>query len=762
SHIYASPYVTSRPGSTHGYDVTNPNALNPEIGSEREYNEFVQELRDHGMSQVLDWVPNHMGVGFGNNVWWQDVMEKGRESIYADVFDIDWRPAEGSSQVILPVLGDSYGRVLEDGEVKLEFSEGRFWVRYYSYVLPVAPQSYPRLLAAARDRLDEWNPAATEREDLNRIMLTWQRLTRRPAQTFASRQRRHRQIEAAKQELNRLCESSAALREAVARWLEQMNGVKGEPKTFDSLDRILAQQHYRLAHWRVAAEEINYRRFFDVNDLVALRMEDNIVFQASHQLLLQLLRAKAVSGIRIDHPDGLRDPAAHLWRLQKACFVETRLDELDGTLGKTRSLADARRRLGATFDAQRDSDPNSNELRPAWLVVEKILSQGESLRSDWPVHGTTGYEFMNSLNGIFVDGANQAALDRIYARFVGARQDYRDIANSAKKTVMLISFPGEINRLADRLKRIAVGDRHSRDFTLNTLAFAIREFIAALPVYRTYVDPGNGAMDSYDRAVIRQAIDEAKRRNPRTDPSLFEFLHDTMTLARPAADANLAAERLEFVARLQQTSGPVCAKGVEDTAFYIYNRLTSLNEVGGSPARFGGSVPAFHRANRQRLASWPSSLLATSTHDTKRSEDARARINVISELPREWRAALARWSRMNAACRSAVQGRAAPSRNDEYLLYQALLGIWPAGQMTPERHGEIEARVQEFMTKAIREAKVHTSWININAAYEAATSAFVRGILRLQDNPFLEDFAQLQRKVAYFGMLNSLSQTLLK
>ncbi|MDE3077515.1 MAG: malto-oligosyltrehalose synthase, partial [Chloroflexota bacterium] len=489
SHIYASPYVAARPGSLHGYDVANPNSLNPEIGSETEYRALAHELARHGMSQVLDWVPNHMAIGYGSNAWWQDVMEKGPSSIYAAMFDIDWSSGDATwgqtgaaGKVILPVLGDHYGRVLERGELSLAYEAGELQLRYYAYILPIALRSYLGLLTGVKKALEDQRPGDRKLlTALGETIALFKRISDGPARSLPGRTLRFRRTQQAKLRLRSLYQTSETFRVMLDAKLASVNGERGRPASFDSLDEILNQQWYRLAHWRVAAEEINYRRFFDINELVALRMENEEVFRATHHLFLQLLRTGAISGVRIDHIDGLRDPAGHLWRLQKTAFVELnkyRLSEPAG--GRQRSVEEAASQLAAQFDRERKANPHSAILRPLWVVVEKILSETEWLRESWPVHGTTGYEFMNQLNGIFVNRANGPAMERVYFRFIGSRPDYREVVNSAKKTVMLISFPGEINRLAARLKRVAAADRSSRDFTLNGLTFAIRELIAAL------------------------------------------------------------------------------------------------------------------------------------------------------------------------------------------------------------------------------------------------------------------------------------------
>ncbi len=726
SHVYASPYLRARSGSTHGYDVADPSSLNPELGSEEDYEALVAEQNRFGMGQLVDVVPNHMGIGDPGNFRWLDVLENGPASVYGRFFDINWSPLSVPGltrpKLIVPTLGDQYGKVLENGELQLSYIDGAFVITYYEQRFPVAPDSYTLLLEPILEHLeDELGRRHSHSLELASIITALRHLPPRQISNPAAIEERNREKEIAKRRIRALYEASAIFRAKLEQTLVVFNGRPGEPGSFDRLDALIEEQTYRLCFWRVAAEEINYRRFFDITELAAVRMEDPNVFMETHRLLLRLLREGKIQGLRIDHPDGLRDPARYFRVLQEHCLHALGTEPADGQF---------------------------------YVVIEKILLGAERLRSDWPVSGTTGYEFMNLLNGLFVARHNERFFNTIYFRFLRqGTQRFDDLVNSTRKMVMLISLASEVNELAYLLKGIAVSDRRHRDFTLNGLTFVIREVIAALDVYRTYIDPDTGAMSDADRAVIREAVIEAKRRNPRTDPSIFDFVGET--LLEPGGDA----DRLRFIARFQQSTGPVMAKGAEDTAFYQYNRLISLNEVGGDPDQFGCSLTAFHRTNQDRLREWPASLLGTSTHDTKRSEDVRARINVLSELPREWRSALTRWTRLNGRKKVLVEGRAAPDRNEEYLLYQTLLGAWPA--TGPD--AEFARRIDEFALKALKEAKVHTSWITPNTAYEEAVLQWLHAVLDPSDSrAFLDDFAELQRKVAFFGVFNSLSQTLLK
>jgi (1->4)-alpha-D-glucan 1-alpha-D-glucosylmutase len=728
SHIYASPYLRARSGSMHGYDVADPSSLNPELGTPEDYDHMVAELQRHAMGQLVDVVPNHMGIGDPGNYRWLDVLENGPASSYGKFFDINWRPSGAQAsermKLVVPTLGDQYGKVLENGQLSVEYANGSFAIAYYDKRFPVAPDTYPMLLEPVAERLEEELDRRHEHvQELASILTAIRHLPPRRMLDADVLEERNREKEIVKRRINALHSASGEFRAALDVVLKEVNGETGDPSSFDRLDALLDAQSYRLAFWRVAAEEINYRRFFDIAELAAVRMEDPEVFKDTHRLLMRLIGEGKIQGLRIDHPDGLRDPAAYFRRLQASC----------------------RAALGAEDGEQ------------FYVVVEKILEQHERLRLDWCVHGTTGYDYLNDLNSVFVARQNERFFSTIYFRFLRqGDQRFTDLGNSTKKMVMLISLASEVNELGYLLRDIATSDRTHRDFTLNSLTFAIREVIAALGIYRTYIDPETGRASDEDRVAIDEAVAAAKRRNPRTDPSVFDFVGDTLLL-RDAHDHD--ERKLSFIARFQQTTGPVMAKGTEDTAFYQFNRLISLNEVGGDPDQFGRSLTAFHRRNAERARDWPAGLLASSTHDTKRSEDVRARINVLSELPREWRAALTRWARLNGRKRLNVQGRVAPDRNEEYLLYQSLLGAWPFGGIDDE----FVQRMCDFMLKALKEAKVHTSWITPNSEYEDAVMRFTRTILDPRESSaFLEDVNQLQKKIAIFGVFNSLSQTVLK
>ncbi len=766
SDIYASSYLSAKPGSMHGYDITDHNTLNPEIGTQADYDRFVENLQSRGMGQILDVVPNHMGIAAGCNRWWNDVLENGPSSPYAGFFDIDWDPVkrELANKVLLPILGDQYGRVLENRELVLEYAAGAFSVRYYETRLPMDPRSTTPILS---HRLDALALAETDPQ-LQEYHSIITALTNLPARTERAPERireRLREKEVIRRRLARLTEESAPIRESIEETIRIFNGKPGDPASFDLLDRLLDDQAYRLASWRVAAEEINYRRFFDINELAAIRMENPAVFREAHRLILRLLAEGKVTGIRLDHPDGLFDPPRYFYALQR----ERALQALRGApdAGRTEAAPDREVALfqaGEAFDRRCQRDPAQPGCRPLYLLAEKILSRGERLPASWAIHGTTGYEFLNLVNGLFVDASNERAMTAAYAAFTGQRTPFADLVYESKQLILRVSMSSELNVLGHALDRLSERNRHSRDFTLNSLTHALREVIACFPVYRTYIDGRSPEVSLQDRACVEVAVAFAKRRNPTTNVSVFDFVRDTLLLRYPEnADAAYRQDQLAMVQKFQQVTAPVTAKGVEDTAFYRYHRLASVNEVGGEPDHFGVSIEEFHRQCLARQEKWPAGLNATSTHDTKRSEDVRARINVLSEMPRAWRQAISRWHRWNRRWLSEVEGRPAPDRLDEYLLYQTLVGAWPLGARGSDDTTALTERIQTYMLKATKEAKLNTSWINPNQAYDEAVTRFVAMILAPRaGNRFLMDFLALHGPVARLGMVNSLAQTLLK
>ena len=509
---------------------------------------------------------------------------------------------------------------------------------------------------------------------------------------------RYREKEIIRRRLARIMDESQAVQTFVQENVAIFNGTKGDSKSFDLLDQLLSHQVYRLAHWRVASEEINYRRFFDINELAAIRMEDPAVFRSSHQLIFQLVKEGAVTGLRIDHVDGLYDPSSYLWQLQ--------------TWAKTELV------------------PRAGEAeRLLFLVVEKILTREETLPAQWPVYGTTGYDFLTLVNGLFVDGSHEQDFNRLYARFIGNRLSFEDLAYESKQLIMRASMSSEINVLGYQLNHLSEMNRRFRDFTLNSLIHAIREIIACFPVYRTYVTPDEGPVTDRDRSYIRQAVARAKRKNPALSGLVFDFVQDILLKQASFHHERERRDQLQFVMKFQQITGTVMAKGSEDTALYVYNRLVSLNEVGGDPLQFGISVHTFHERMRLRRAHWPTSICATSTHDTKRSEDVRARISVLSEIPQVWKTRVQRWSQLNKGYKTEVDGSLAPDRNEEYLLYQTLIGAWPFHMLDDDEHRSFSDRIQSYMAKALKEAKIHSSWVNPNHAYDQAVRDFIDRIL---------------------------------
>jgi (1->4)-alpha-D-glucan 1-alpha-D-glucosylmutase len=744
SHVYLSPYFKARAGSTHGYDIVDHNALNPEIGSRAELDRLCLTLREHGMGQVLDIVPNHVGVLGADNAWWRDVLENGRAAAHASFFDIDWDRArdELHGKLLLPVLGERYGSVLERGEIALAFdaSRGEFELRYFDHRFPVDPQSYPAILMPASERLRARlrDGDVSIADEFESLVLALGLLPKTIETAPTRKAERQREEERYKRRLAELCARTEELTRCIGEELQRLNGRKGDGASFDALHELITAQPYRLASWRMAAEDINYRRFCDINELAAVRMEDPAVFDAAHGLLLELIAARQVEGLRVDHVDGLHDPLGYLLRMQ------TTVGEL----------------LQAVPTPDRDERSAKNEA--VYLVVEKITMPFESIPGGWPIAGSTGYDFANLVNGLCVDSRAESKLTHGYFGFLRERPEFDDVLYRSKKLMMTVAMGSELNALARRLAHIAQSDRASSDFTSPSLRAALIEVVACLPVYRTYVT--GSSVSPEDRRYIEWAVKAAKKRVMAAEPTVFDFIQDALTtdLIRSRPSAQHAAI-VDFAMKLQQFSAPVMAKGMEDTAFYVYNRLVSLNEVGGDPRRFGVSIAQFHHANSDRAKNWPRAMLATSTHDSKRSEDVRARIDVLSELPAEWRMHVARWRRINRSHRRKLNGLEAPSRTDEYLVYQTLIGAWPGGTLETAAIVEFRERIERYVLKVVREAKIYSSWLNPNEAYEGACIALVRRMLTSPtSHRFIEDFVPFHGRIAWFGMLNSLTQTLLK
>jgi (1->4)-alpha-D-glucan 1-alpha-D-glucosylmutase len=723
THIYAAPFLTARPGSVHGYDVVDSRAINPEIGTDEDLARFHEALAARGMGLIMDLVPNHMCVNTNDNVWWNDVLENGPSSLFATFFDIDWRPpkAELRDKVLLPVLGDQYGKALESGELGLQESAGALRVHYRDRAFPIAPGTYPRVLDGVLRRLRE-SAGASEGAAvtlLEHVITTARSLPGRSETEAIRMEQRRRSKELVKSGLNELLTTSPAARRALDEELREINGSPGSPRSFDALEGLLADQAYRLAFWRVAADHINYRRFFDVDDLGAIRIEEPDVLEAVHAKAFELLERGWVSGLRIDHVDGLREPR--------------------------RYLADI---------ALRAAKP--------YVIVEKILGDGEHLPATWVTAGTTGYEFLNTVGGLFVSHTGEAPLRAIYDGLRTVRGSFGDVVYDAKRLILETSMSAELSVMARRLDRISEQHRWSRDFTLGTLQQVLATTIACFPVYRTYVSADDDEVSPGDAAVIRTALDAAKTRRTALSSSAFDFLGDVLLAHDPdgLTDAQ-RVERRDFVLRFQQLTGPVMAKGMEDTAFFRYFPLLSLNEVGGGPTPFGISIAEFHRRMQDRAATSPGALSATSTHDTKRGEDSRARLNVISEIPSEWADVVRELRAIAAPMKPRVVDRPVPDADDEYYIYQTILGAWPVEGIHDDAFPGLTARVQGAVEKAVREAKRNSSWINPNRPYEEALRWFVERLLE-RDGAFVRRLAVFASRIGTPGLLTSVAQLVVK
>jgi (1->4)-alpha-D-glucan 1-alpha-D-glucosylmutase len=728
--LYSSPRFRPRRGSSHGYDVTHPGRVNSELGADEEFDDLCEKLKHYGMGLLLDIVPNHMAASH-ENPWWMDVLENGPGSRFARYFDIDWRPGItkaaflADDKVLLPVLGDLYGNVLDNGELAVLIDEAGFFLRYYERRFPFDPRSYGPLL----ERCAEWvgrlrtaeGPAAELRELSGLSETLPPRIETAPEEVA----RRRELAQSLKQRLFRLYRDQLEVRLAMDAALRDLSDTKGAPAKADFLDAVLARQGYRLAHWKVAYEEINYRRFFDINDLVRLRVEDEEVFRVRHAPMLRLVTSGRVTGLRIDHIDGLYDPQGYLERLQAAIGGE-----------------------GAHA--------------PFYVVVEKVLGRDEPLPRQWATCGTTGYDFLNVLNDLFVHPQGLQELEQIYAEFTGDHAPFVETCYARNKQVMWKLFAGEVHELGRRLGSLAARDRQARDVPLSELMNALVETTACLPVYRTYIR--DFTLDERDRNYVERTLELARSRTAENGVSAaaFDFLRRVLLLEPPEYALDQKAEWLGFVMRWQQFTGPVMAKGLEDTAFYAHHCLISRNEVGGDPLREGPpySLDDFHSILKEQNELWPYALNATTTHDTKRSEDVRARINVLSEAPDEWRTILARWRKWNREKKQRVGGVEAPSPAEEVLIYQTALGAWP---LEPEAAPEFVERMKSFLVKAAREAKTHSDWLHPSEEHEAALAGFAERIFTpSESNRFLADFLRVETRIAFFGALNSLSQVLIK
>jgi (1->4)-alpha-D-glucan 1-alpha-D-glucosylmutase len=725
--IYASPLLQAKSGSPHGYDVTDPSRLNTALGTDEDFDALVTELHKHGMGLILDIVPNHMSAS-SENPWWMDVLENGSHSPFASHFDIDWHPPSRAleKRVLLPILGKPYAEALESCEMVLSYEGGAFFVSYYDVKLPVTMRSYRQILEYRLDRLQRaLGTDAPAFQDFQGLLASLSQLPGpvAPPVDGPSDRRRREEI---KQRLAHLYRSSNDVRNFIDRNVRSFNGRKGVASSFVLLDRLLSDQAYVLAFWQTANQEINYRRFFTISELIGLRVGDPMAFEASHALPLRLAAKGLVNGFRIDHIDGLRDPAGYLRRLQ---------------------------------DRLADAATSPVKGLPFYLVVEKILSEGEALPSDWRVHGTTGYDFLNAVNELFIDRSNLPALEAGYRKLAGAMPAFEDLVYLKKKQIMTTLLSVEMRSAGRYLALLAAQDRYAREIPRDDLTHVLIETTACLPVYRTYLN-GFGPEDQ-ERHWIEKALAEAQARNPRLDRVAVEFVRQVLLLeAAPHVLPEQREQRLSFVLTWQQMTGPITAKGIEDSVLYIYNRLISLNEVGGSPDSQGRTPSELHAFLERQHKTWPFTMNATMTHDTKHAEDFRARVNVLSEIPNEWNERLRLWSAWNADKRTEVGSRRVPEPNEEILIYQVLLGSWP---LTPFDAHVYRRRVHDFVIKAGREAMVHTRWTVPNLEHERALTDFVGAILdRDSDNRFLTDFQRFVGRISFCGCVNSLSQLLIK
>jgi (1->4)-alpha-D-glucan 1-alpha-D-glucosylmutase len=685
SHVYCSPYLQAAPGSRHGYDVVDHHRVNEELGGEEAHARFSRRLGDCGLGQVLDIVPNHMAIAGQHNSYWWDVLENGPSSQYASYFDIDWLPAEEKlrNKVLVPILGDHYGRVLARHEIRVKRVDGSFVIEYFDHRLPAAPRSLAYVLSNAATRISSDYLSFLADSYVN---LPWPTSTDR-----ASISARHRDKEIVRALVARFCGESPSAAAAIDSELEELNN------DIDALDLFLERQNFRLSFWKTAGEELMYRRFFDVNTLVGLRMENETVFADTHSLVLDWLRRGVLDGIRIDHPDGLRDPEQYFKRLR-----------------------------AATPDG--------------WIVAEKILEPGEPLRKNWPIHGTTGYDFLYQAGGLFIDPDGLKQITATYEQFTGETTGYEDLCRENKTMVLRDILGSDITRLVSIFVQICESHRDHRDYTRPDIHRALRQVVANFPVYRSYLVSSSSDVSELDRTYITEATEKAKQHREDVDPELFDFIRDVLLLKYRGTIEG------EFVMRFQQFTGPAMAKGVEDTTFYWYNRLVSSNEVGGNPGDPVVTVADFHQYCQGVQAAWPYTMLDTSTHDTKRSEDVRARIHLLSEIPGQWAAAIQQWSEMNAKFRTGEY----PDRNTEYLLYQTMTGGWPISR----------ERLSLYMEKATREAKRMTSWISPNEAFDKALEAFLAGIYKHDE--FLLLLREFVEPLVTPGRIVSLAQVLLK
>ena len=757
SHVYTSPMTAAKPGSTHGYDVVDHGRLNPEIGTEAQLRSWVEDLQARGMGWLLDVVPNHMSV-FGPNEWWADVLEHGPASPFAGYFDIAWNdhPRERlRGRVLLPILENPYGAEIEAGKFGIEYGHGSFSITYASLRLPIDPRTYGLLLTPLIESLENKEVDDHDLNELKSILTAVRHLPPRHEVDLVAEARTECRV--IRRRLSELTARNDQITAEMLSTVKSVSGDRNDPASFAKLEELLDAQTYRPCYWRVASDEINYRRFFDVNDLAALSTEREDVFMDVHRLIFDWTSSGQLDGLRIDHPDGLYDPKQYLDRLQRHHWLATARRLVSQRPERRQGMA------GADAEAAVRERYAADDEIPLYVAVEKILGDGESIPGGWRTNGTTGYEFINAVNGVFVDRASESTMSRIYRELTGFEQRFDDLVYISKFHLLQSSLASELHMLAHQLDRIAQSARWSRDFTLNGLRHALREVISCFPVYRSYVDD---SVAETDRVTILRAIARSRRRNPLLGRALFDFIRDTLLLkdppSSPATPEYRAAQR-RFAGKFQQVTAPTMAKGLEDTALYVYSRLISLNEVGGNPSHFGRSIEEAHQFFQSRAERSPSAMSPLSTHDTKRSEDVRARINVLSEIPEEWEQNVRNWMELNRSLKVDVEGQAAPDANEEYFLYQSLVGAWPMEGLNDRNRLEFSERIRAYSNKALHEAKVHSSWMNPSAEYDAAVAEFVSRILdSALAAEFHREFEAFHVRIRDAAIVNSLAQTVLR
>ncbi|HSD62485.1 MAG TPA: malto-oligosyltrehalose synthase [Ignavibacteriaceae bacterium] len=711
SHIYASPVFKASKGSVHGYDVVDPTQLNPELGKTGDFDRLISEARENNIYWMQDIVPNHMSFDFENKML-VDLLENGPESRFCNYFDVEWNFGHSGDKprMLAPFLGKYYQESLEGGEILLDYDKNGFSINYYENKFPVRISSYSDILSSGFKKFQ--NKAGTNYPAVIKL-LGLLHLIKLPS--YENNDDRYHQIKFIKALLWELYSGDEQVRVYVNETIKRYNGIKGNPESYDFMDKLLSDQYFKLSYWKVANEEINYRRFFNINTLISLKVENEEVFNRTHSLIFKLLKEEKIDGLRVDHIDGLYDPEVYLKRIRE-------------------------------------------KIGDRYLIVEKILETDEQLPSSWPVDGTTGYDFLNLVNGLFCKTENENKFNQIYTTFTRSTYSFENLVVDKKKLIIRTRMAGELERLSLLVDEIAKQDRYGADITLNGIKTALEEILVHFPIYRTYVNGKRIAKPEAD--YINRTIGELKYENPRIEHEI-NYIGMLLTLQHDKLSEELYDKSVNFILRFQQLTGPLMAKGFEDTALYIYNRLISLNEVGGNPSKFGFTLQEFHKKVRQRGIKWKFSLNSTSTHDTKRGEDVRARINVLSEIPDEWNKRIKKWQNINKKYKNDFAGQLFPDNNDEYFLYQTLIGALPFDYAV--NWDEFLERIKNYAIKVVREAKVYTAWVKPDETYENAFLNFIDNILTESDyNLFLKDLREFQKYISYYGVLNSLSQTLIK